>query len=526
MRDSEQASLRKSPNFVKVSPGSRVKQRLLAECSVPVTDREFLRMMQTLRHSAARCFGLNGTVDRLSYLTWGFGLALLKYVVEAAVIGGFSGVFYSPMDFLTPLLSSRAKFSEGAPVWLGMALVLWTVPFVWIAVSMSIRRCRDAGFSPWFGMCMLIPILNYIGMFLLSVFPSEKPQSQESLEQDLRLKELWQPLNLEPTWVRNPDASGESSGVIPAIVGAAAGFVYATLSTVLTIYVLDSYGAALFFGTPLVAGAVGGYLFNRPCRRSIGATILQSFLMLTFCCFGFLLVGLEGAICILMAVPILFPIGLMGAILGRSIVIETSRPHRESRGMMWCVAGLPVLAAIEGMFAPDPTFSVTSIIDIQAPAETVWQQVVAFPEITAEPAWFFRSGIAAPLRARIEGSGVGAIRYCEFTTGTFVEPITVWEENRQLAFDVTEQPEPMFELTPYRHIHPPHLDGAFRSTRGEFRLQPLPGGGTRLTGTTWYELKMHPQMYWTLWSDELVHQIHFRVLNHIREVAESNQATR
>ena len=66
------------------------------------------------------------------------------------------------------------------------------------------------------------------------------------------------------------------------------------------------------------------------------------------------------------------------------------------------------------------------------------------------------------------GSGVGAERHCIFTTGEFVEPITTWDEPRQLAFNVREQPDPMIELTPYRHIHPPHLDLAFRSVRGEF----------------------------------------------------------
>jgi hypothetical protein len=28
---------------------------------------------------------------------------------------------------------------------------------------------------------------------------------------------------------------------------------------------------------------------------------------------------------------------------------------------------------------------------------------------------------------RIEGAGVGAMRYCVFSTGTFVEQVTVWE---------------------------------------------------------------------------------------------------
>ena len=309
-------------------------------------------------------------------------------------------------------------------------------------------------------------------------------------------------------------------GVVAAMMGAAAGAMYAGASTVLSVYVLGSYGAALFFGTPLVAGAVSAFLFNRPDVRGVGATILHSLAMIVFSCCGLLMIGFEGLICIVMALPILIPIALMGALIGRSISIESNRPRRESQGMLWCLGGLPVVAAVESVLVLNPTLAVSTTVEIQAPPKVVWNQVIAFPEITDEPEWFFRAGIAAPIRAHIDGSGVGAIRYCQFTTGTFVEPITVWEPNRRLAFDVTEQPDPMFELTPYQHIHPPHLDGSFRSTRGEFQLEHLPNGGTRLTGTTWYLLDMHPQSYWTLWSDELVHRIHLRVLQHIRDVAE------
>ena len=78
----------------------------------------------------------------------------------------------------------------------------------------------------------------------------------------------------------------------------------------------------------------------------------------------------------------------------------------------------------------------------------------------------------------------------------------------------------MFELTPYRHVHPPHLDGALRSNRGEFLLIPLPGGRTRLEGRTWYEFEMFPQGYWTLWSDLVIHRIHERVLLHVKRLSE------
>src|SRR5207245_959328 len=37
---------------------------------------------------------------------------------------------------------------------------------------------------------------------------------------------------------------------------------------------------------------------------------------------------------------------------------------------------------------------------------------------------------------------------------------------------------------------------------------PLPGGRTRLQGTTWYRHRMWPAGYWRLWCDAVVHRIH------------------
>jgi uncharacterized protein YndB with AHSA1/START domain len=227
-----------------------------------------------------------------------------------------------------------------------------------------------------------------------------------------------------------------------------------------------------------------------------------------------------------MALPIIAVTALFGALIGRAIAIMRYRPsHDERKGLLGCLIVMPLLAGVETFVWPNPTMEVMSSVEIDAPPERVWQCVVDFPEITERPEWLFRLGIACPQRARIEGEGVGAVRHCEFTTGEFVEPITAWDPPRRLAFDVTEQPEPMFELTPYRHIHPPHLNGAFRSTRGEFRLVELPDGRTRLDGSTWYQLQIYPHAYWTLWTDWLVHRIHLRVLRHIERLAEQGQDT-
>ena len=150
--------------------------------------------------------------------------------------------------------------------------------------------------------------------------------------------------------------------------------------------------------------------------------------------------------------------------------------------------------------------------------------MIVFEPIPKPTDLVFRMGIAYPEYAHIEGAGTNAVRHCVFSTGPFIEPITDWEPGKRLGFDVTSEPEPLRELSLYANLSPPHLHGYLRSRRGEFRLVGLPGGRTRLEGSTWYEIEMAPQSYWQIWSDFLIHRIHGRVLEHIKSEVETGSS--
>jgi len=49
----------------------------------------------------------------------------------------------------------------------------------------------------------------------------------------------------------------------------------------------------------------------------------------------------------------------------------------------------------------------------------------------------------------------------------------------------------------------------------------LPGGRTRLEGSTWYELEAHPGLRWSRWSDGFFSALHHRVLGHIARLAKA-----
>ena len=231
-----------------------------------------------------------------------------------------------------------------------------------------------------------------------------------------------------------------------------------------------------------------------------------------------LLTAQEGAICLLMALPLAVGIGLMGGALGREVALRDMAP--ASRAMLAVVA-LPLSATLDAGRPATGLREVRSSIEIDAPPADVWHHVVAFSALPEPTELVFRAGISYPRRAEIVGEGVGAVRYCVFSTGAFVEPITRWEPGRRLSFDVAAQPRPLHEWSPYADIAPPHLDGYIRSRRGEFRLVPLDGGRrTRLEGSTWYELRLYPEAYWVLFGDALIHRIHARVLAHVKRETE------
>ena len=48
------------------------------------------------------------------------------------------------------------------------------LPFMWVGISMSVRRAADAGISPWAGVVFFVPLLNYVAMIVLSALPSKE----------------------------------------------------------------------------------------------------------------------------------------------------------------------------------------------------------------------------------------------------------------------------------------------------------------------------------------------------------------
>jgi uncharacterized membrane protein YhaH (DUF805 family) len=451
-----------------------------------------------------------GTMSRRDYALWGCVLFAVKYNVDRAIALVFFGRPWLPWSYLTGRNQPGPPPGDDGPI-LAMALLLLALPFVFWGVTMTLRRLRDAGWSQTLVVLFFVPFVNLLFFGFLCLQPAREPPVLAP-----RPLRWWQAML--PT----------ESRTIAASLGIVAGVLLGLGLTLLGTTFLKNYGWGLFVGTPFMMGFFGAlfHSLNRP--RTWPECALVAVVSVLLVSIHLVVLAVEGVFCLLMAAPIGLALAVLGATAGWILQLERWS-HRLDQVRLYAAAWVlaPVLMTVESRLpAAPPLFAATTVCEIAAPPATVWKQVVSFGDLPPPHEKIFLAGIAYPVRARLDGHGVGAVRYCEFSTGPFVEPITAWEENRRLAFDVLAQPHPMREWSPYHRVEPAHLEGFFRSRRGEFRLTELPGGRTRLEGTTWYEQDIWPQRYWKPWSDYLVHSIHRRVLDHIKAGAERDAAAR
>jgi uncharacterized membrane protein YhaH (DUF805 family) len=437
-----------------------------------------------------------GRVKRRQYFLSGLVLATIKFSIDSFVASRFdeswkaTNYIFPPSDSVLFGLTGQHR---------SFYLTLWAIaiPFFWIGISLTLRRLRDAGRRPGWIFLFFVPIANLLMFLYLSLVPSKAPQAPNS----------------EPLPIRKMPIGATLGVVIAALLGLALELLSANY--------LAQYAWGLFLGVPFITGFVTSWFLNAGALHSRKQTIGLS--ALTPILIGLFLIGfrLEGLVCLLMALPLALPFSIAGGLVAH-YCLGSRRVPLTPPAAAACVAIVPFLMFVEHAVQLQPPVQpvVTSIV-VNAPVNIVWRNVIAFPPLAAPKEWIFHTGIAYPIGATITGSGPGAIRRCRFSTGDFVEPITVWDENHLLAFNVASQPPSLQEMG-FGKITTPHIEGDYmRSQHGQFRLVALDGMHTLLEGTTWYQDYFWPQPYWRAFSDAIVHRIHIRVLEHVKQQAEA-----
>ncbi len=447
----------------------------------------------------------DGEIGRGKFALIGILLFFVKLNLDRFVaIVGF-GKHWTIFSYWFPLdqLTSFNQISPPNQKFL-VTMVLLALPFIWIGVTLTSKRLRNAGLPVWLVVLFFVPFLNVLFLAFLCLVPEQEPIESRLTQRHSDL--------LARILPRGKFGSAAMSLLLILPFG--------IIMTYLGANVFQTYGLGLFLALPFAMGLGSVLLYCHREPRSLSSCLYVSFLSVALLGVGLIGVALEGVICVLMAAPIAIGLAMFGGLVGHSIQQISSRSATATLSMMFLI--VPGLLGVEHGAGLQPhTFQVESQVIINAPPEDVWKSVIAFTEIPPPTEALFRSGIAYPIRAEMHGTGNEAVRRCIFSTGAFVEPIEVWDEPRLLRFSVSENPAPLQELSPYGRLEPAHLHGYFVSHQGQFLLTRLSDGKTLLIGTTWYSNALWPEQYWHYWSDYIIHRIHMRVLQHIQKEVET-----
>jgi uncharacterized membrane protein YhaH (DUF805 family) len=449
-------------------------------------------------------------LSRGHYAIWGMLLFAIKYSLDRFV----SYYIYDRKWFLSDyfMLIDYAALTRLSPEDISFYTVLLfiSLPFIWAGTFLTVKRLRDVGASGWAVILFFIPLVNLFLFAILALIPTMQASTDEteivSLKKDSSI--LYKMRSVLP-----------NNKIGNAAIAVAIVCMVALILSFISISFIGEYGWGLFVGVPFFLGLGSVLLYCVHQHRSLKECISVSVLSVSIFSGLLLILAMEGLICLIMAAPIGFVIAMIGGLIGYWF---QKTDHSSPSAFILIMFMIPIVIGFESSGQKDtPLFEVRSEVVIQASAQTVWDHLVTF-ELEEPHELLFKTGISYPINAEIEGTGVDAIRYCNFNTGAFVEPIEVWDEPRLLQFSVLSQPEPLTELSPYKELKLPHLEGYFNSKKGQFEIIPLLDGQVKLVGTTWYEHDIDPAFYWKWWSDEIIHQIHLRVLNHIKITAEED----
>jgi len=271
---------------------------------------------------------------------------------------------------------------------------------------------------------------------------------------------------------------------------------------------------------------VMGFLVVRRAERGgripiylwFGAPILSVTLMMVI----LMLFAWEGAICVLMALPVTWVFGMIGGVLGGL----AGRFGKISGRTTVCVAILPfVLAPLEArLTAPTATRTVASQVVIHAPAATVWQNIERVPAIAPNElheTWAQRIGFPRPVEATLSYEGVGGVRHASFERGLlFIETVTAWEPEHRLAFGIKADSEHIPTTTLDEHVT---IGGRyFDVLDGEYRLEPLPNGDILLHLTSHQRLSTNFNGYAGLWTDAVMQSLQTSILAVIQHRCEQS----
>jgi hypothetical protein len=441
-----------------------------------------------------RLLPLSGPITALQYAVLAPTLLFSQHLLVATFFSlAHASLLADTMFWLLPL--RRLIELPTMDPWTSASTFAFSLVVAWGLAVLSYRRAGQSGVGFALAALSIIPGVQLPAVLGLIVLPTHLASTA-------------------------PTSSGVNTAHV--LQGALAGMAIIVFAVLLSAVTFGSYGWGLFVATPFFVGLTTAYLANRDVALPPGKTFLVVLGAAALGVLALLMFALEGFMCIVLIAPLGALIAAAGGALGQKLAAVG---HKRGRPLL-SVAVLPLVFLAEAAMPPSVAINTYESIDIAAPPSTVWRELVSDAPIAGQPQLVALAGFAYPVRGRLLGQGVGAERLGEFTTGIARERVTAWEPGKRLAFVVLRQPAMMEEMSPYRRVHAPHLNGYFETDTTSFELESLPIGGTRLVAQATHRLRIDPALYWEPLARWAIKLNVTRVLESIKNAAEGQGRVR
>lgn len=296
-------------------------------------------------------------------------------------------------------------------------------------------------------------------------------------------------------------------------VGVLTGVAYGLLARVLfmTQAITGYFGVMTLAFLALVPVIVGILTVSRSDNTSRAFRVFGPWVPMLVTLVATAVFGWEGAICIYLAIPVVFPFASIGGIIGSYL----QRRRLGMQSMM--LLALPFVASpLESRIAnPVSLVRTTQQIEIAAPPSIVWPLVASVDSIRPEersPALFLTLGFPQPISATLNHAGKGGIRSAKFEGGVvFTETVTEWIPGRKLSFTIDPNTEsiPPTTLDPHVTIGGPYFD----VLTGTYELIPSSDGrSTLLVLHSTHRVSTHFNLYSGWWADRIMASIQRNIL--------------
>ena len=273
--------------------------------------------------------------------------------------------------------------------------------------------------------------------------------------------------------------------------------------------------AFILFG-PLSIGAIT--VFLSPARYAVNAWYnifapwisLALFVLLTF------LVKFEGAICIVMAMPVFLVLGSAGGLIAGEI---RRRRLRNKLNVAIAVLLPFLIVPIESSFEIKPsTYEAYTTIEIDAPADVIWNNVVRVREISPEEDNGKLSkfmGFPRPVVAELDTLMKGGRRKAVFDRGlVFDEVVYEYSPEKKMSFTITPITSEIPPTTLDEHV----IVGGkyFTVLDGTYELEKISENKHRLILYSHFSLNTTFNFYSGLWSKWIMRDIQNNILGIIK----------